>query len=407
MLVVIGCAPDERLPPDRTSVGLRMDGTHWVPIDGAPDLIDTTKPFDTTGFSGWSTAPLPLPTPYVCAVGTRGGRIYIFGEHDEVKTTIDLPEHEFVDQLLSAQGALIAITNSGSIRSYSFEGKQIWSSSAGANLTANAVVVNGLLIYPTASAITAITLRDGTRRWVDSMATTPVSLAAARDLESLAVALSFNQSGRNDSIVVLTPLTGARIAGYEAPVGRITSNLAIAGKDNEYLLFGTLGAGDESGRAASAVELKNWRTASPSVGWSHSLPYIILAMSANTDKALASGFRNGGGELVSGIDVFKLADTTFQWKRRFTEPLMGPPAVSEANVYFALSFETEAIVGARALFYTLKSGSGETVAERSLKASMGVLPAMPMPDEQGRFLEADRERPVVFALDRSTLKRVF
>jgi hypothetical protein len=86
---------------------------------------------------------------------------------------------------------------------------------------------------------------------------------------------------------------------------------------------------------------------------------------------------------------------------------MAAPAVSEGNLFFTLSFETEAIVGARALLYTLRSGSGETVSERPLKASSGALPAMPIPDEQGRLLVADAERPVVYALDRSTLKRVF
>lgn len=383
-----------------------MDGTHWIPIDGAPDLIDSTKPIDAKAFEGWSTAPVPLPTPYVCAAGTRTGHIYIFGEQDEPKTVIDLPAHEFVDQLLTANGSLVSITSTGSIRAYSLAGKQLWSTLAGSNLSGNAVIGNGLLIYPTATAITAIGVKDGKLRWTEPTGLQCVSLALSRDLETLAAALTFNESGRNDSIAVLKPLTGQRTGAFEVPGGRVTSNIAIAGKDNEMLLLGVLGAGDASGRAASAVAIKNWRV-KPELQWSHPLPYIVLAMSANSDKAFASGFRNSQGELVSGIDAFKLSDTSFQWKRRFTEPLMGPPAVSEANVYFALSFETEAIVGARALFYTLRSGSGETVSERSLKASTGVLSTMPMPDEQGRLLVADKERPVIFALDRSTIKRIF
>jgi hypothetical protein len=406
MAVISSCAPDEKLPEARSSAGLSMDGTHWTAIEGAPDLIDSTKPIDAKDFGGWSTAPVPLPTPYVFAVGTRNGRVYIFSGKDELKATIDMPEHEFVDQLLSANGTLIAITATGSIRAYSFEGKQLWNAMAGGSLTGNAVIVGGLLVTPTGTSITALGLRDGKPRWTQQISIPCISLAVSRDQEHIAAAISFNESGRADSILAMKALNGARESGFVVPGGRITSNVTVADKDGDKLLFGVLGEGNESGRAASAVEVKDWLT-KPTVAWSHPLPYIVLAMSANSDKAFASGFRNNGGDLVSGIDAFKLRDTTFEWKRRFTEPVSAPPAVGEANIYLALSFETEAIVGSRALFYNLKSGTGETVSERSLKASTGVLPVMPMPDEQGRFLLPDRERPVVFTLDRSTLKRVF
>jgi hypothetical protein len=406
LVALSACAPDEKLPPERTSAGLRMDGTHWIPIEGAPDLVDSTRPLDDKQFAGWSTAPVPLPTPYLCAVGTRNGRIYVYSEKGDVRSTIDMPEHEFVDQLLTANGELIAITSSGSIRSYSYEGKQNWNATAhGGSLTGNAVIANGLLVVPTSTAIGGFALRDGTSRWTDSTSLPCLSLADSWDQEYVVAAVSFNESGRQDSVIVMKALTGTRVRVIAAPGGRITSNIAVADK-GALLLLGTLGTGDESGRAASAVAIKDWLT-NPTTAWTHSLPYIILGMSANGDKAFASGFRNNGGELSSGIDAFKLEDTSFQWKRRFSEPLMTSPAVSEGNLFFTLSFETEAIVGARALLYTLKSGSGESVSERPLKASAGALPAMPMPDDQGRLLVADRERPVIYILDRSTLKRVF
>jgi hypothetical protein len=383
-----------------------MDGTHWIPIEGAPDLVDSIRLADTAGFAGWSTAPLPLATPYGCAVGTRTGRVYVFGDKGEQKTIIDLPEREFVDQLLTADGALIAITASGAIRSYSYDGKQVWNATPGPT-SAAAVIVNGLLVVPTREAIIALGLRDGKERWRMGTSLPTASLAVSRDLEWIAAAISFNESGRQDSVIALHALNGQRAAAYAVAGGRITSNLAIAGKDNELLVYGALGSADDAGRAATFAAIRDWNSDKHREAWSHPIPYIILSASANSDKAFASGFRNTQGELVSGIDAFKLSDTSFVWKRRFTEPLMAAPAVSEGNLFFTLSFETEAIVGARALLYTLRSGSGETVSERPLKASSGALPAMPIPDEQGRLLVADAERPVVYALDRSTLKRVF
>lgn len=383
-----------------------MDGTHWIPIDGAPDLIDTIRTTDTAGFAGWSTAPLPLPSPYGCAIGTRNGRVYVFKETGESKTILDLPEREFVDQLLTADGALIAITASGAIRSYSFDGKQTWNATVG-RMSASAAIVNGLLVVPTPIAIVALGLRDGKQRWQYATSLPTTSLAVSRDLEWIAAALSFNESGRDDSVLVLRALNGQRTTSYAITGGRVTSNLAIAGKDNELLIYGALGSADDAGRAATLVAVRDWNSDKHREFWRHAVPYIVLATSANSDKAFASGFRNTQGELVSGIDAFKLADTSFVWKRRFAEPLLAAPAVSEANVFFTLSFETEAIVGSRALLYTLRSGSGETVSERPLKASSGALPAMPIPDEQGRLLVADAQRPVIYALDRSTLKRVF
>jgi hypothetical protein len=383
-----------------------MDGTHWIPIEGAPDLVDSIKLADTAGFAGWSTAPVPLPPPYSCVVGTRRGRIYIFGDKGELRSTIEMPEREFVDQLLTTNGTIIAIAASGAIRAYSFDGKQLWAGGTGLVLTGNAVMVNGLLVLPTSSGLIANKLRDGREAWRVPTAISCVSLAVSRDLEWIAAGLSFNESGRADSVLAIKALTGVKGAELVLEAGRITSNIAIATHEADLLLAGTLGADSGDGRSGSLVAVKDW-TSRPRVVWSKRLPYIVLSVSVNSDKAFASGFRNSQGELISGIDVFKLGDSSFQWKRRFSEPLLGAVAVSEANLFFGLSFETEAIVGSHSLFYTLRSGSGQTVSERPLKASSGMLPVMPMPDDQGRFLLCDRSKPVIYALDRSTLKRVF
>jgi hypothetical protein len=128
----------------------------------------------------------------------------------------------------------------------------------------------------------------------------------------------------------------------------------------------------------------------------------------NATAVFASGARMSASELVSGIDAFALEDTSALWHRRFSEPIVAPVGISAGNIYFTLSFESEAIVPSRGIVYTLNSGDGKTVSERPIRGALhGFIPSMPMPDEQGRLLIADKDKLVVYTLDRSTLKRVF
>jgi outer membrane protein assembly factor BamB len=111
---------------------------------------------------------------------------------------------------------------------------------------------------------------------------------------------------------------------------------------------------------------------------------------------------------VSGIDAFSLEDSTPVWSRRFTEPIASPIAVNDGSIYFSLSFESEAIVASKGLFYTLDARNGKTISERAVAGALnGFVPGMPMPDDAGRLLLADRLRPVIYILNRSAFRRMF
>jgi hypothetical protein len=171
---------------------------------------------------------------------------------------------------------------------------------------------------------------------------------------------------------------------------------------------GVLGAlvGQRSQAYVVALEIEEDRSYTPL--WQHTLPYLVLNIGANSDEIVASGFRTLESEMVSGIDAFAIADTSVLWSRRFTEPVAAPLAVGNSDIYFTMTFETQAIVASKGLFYTLRAATGKTISERSLAGARdGFIPAMPMPDERGRLLVADGRRSVLYLLDRSALQRVF
>jgi outer membrane protein assembly factor BamB len=384
-----------------------MDGSRYIPIAGAPDDFKQTRPLDSLAApSGWSTPPVPLLGGGF-AIGSRNGRVFIFNDRDSLDRTIAMEANIPVDQLLTDSNAMYAIAMNGDIFAYTRDGRLLWKTSTNKMLTGNAIMAGNTLIVPSDSEIVAFDKKSGAIRW-KHLGTLECSTLAANDLsENIFAGLTHNESDATDSILVLNA-NGDVESRMGLPGFRITSNIALCGKEKNIIAVGMLGAsvGQRSQAAVVATEIE--KDYSYKQLWRHALPYLVLNIAANSDEIVASGFRTLESEMVSGIDAFAIADTSVRWSRRFTEPVATPLAIGNSDIYFTMTFETQAIVASKGLFYTLRAATGKTISERPIAGAQdGFIPAMPMPDERGRLLVADGRRPVVYLLDRSAFQRVF
>ncbi|MEO6941222.1 MAG: PQQ-binding-like beta-propeller repeat protein [Candidatus Kapaibacterium sp.] len=392
----------------RSSAGLSMDGSRSIALDGAPDLISQTRPVDSLAVPlGFSTPPLPLPRPLGFAIGTRRGHVLFFNDRDSLTSTLALLDQSPLDQLLCDSSTLYTVSLSGSVNAYSFDGKSRWSAAVGATLNTSAVIANDQLLLPTDSNLIAIDLKTGSKKWERKSGCSVSALSYSAALKQIVVSMEHHGASGADTLLALD--ANGVTKGVTVLTGlRVTSNLAITSLKKQTICFGYLGEATEQRRPAFVAEYP-WPSMTQTKPIAiHPVQFIAGSVGVNASAIFASGFRTLESEVVSGIDAFALGDTAHLWSRRFTEPLATPVAVGESNLYFTLSFESEAQVGSRGLFYTLQAGDGKTISERAMPGALhGFGAGIPMPDEQGRFLIADREKPTVYVLDRSTLKRVF
>jgi outer membrane protein assembly factor BamB len=383
-----------------------MDGTHFVPIAGTPDEFKETAALDSlVAPEGWATSPVALFAPLRFAIASRNGHIFVYNEHDTLNNTIDLASQENIEQLLADTLAIYAISVNGNIYAYTPAGKFLWKGSVDGMLTGSAILSEGLLIVPRGDAIVALDAHTGVILWRRSCIPHVVSLAYNDLSHSILAGLSNYEAGQSDSIAVLDT-KGRTVAEFALQSARITSNLCLAGEKKDVLVVGLLTV-DASGRRPAVVRAYDYQEGSAKMLWEHNLPYLIMNVAANPDQVFTSGFRTVENELVSGIDAFSIEDTTANWSRRFSEPVASAVAVGNTNLYFTMAFTSEAIVASRGLFYSLRAATGKTETERAFKGANGFVPGMPIPDEMGRLLIADRDRLVVYVVDRSSLKRVF
>ena len=405
LLIVQSCSPDETLPPERGSIGLTMDGSHYIPISGAPSEFKQTRPVDSMA-GGWTTPPVPLINGGF-AIGSRNGRIFIFNDRDSLERTIGLGANEPVDQLMVDSSTIYAITIKGNIFAYSLPGQERWKITTNGMLTGNAILAADELVVPCDTSIIAFSIRNGVGRW-QCTSTLQSSTLAYNDISHTILAgLTHNESGMTDSIVEFN-LSGAIRSRIPLENLRITSNIALCGEKKNIVAVGTLGRMIDQRREAEMIAIDLSMDTAGHLLWKHVVPYLVLNVGANASEIVASGFRTLESESVSGIDAFSIADTSVLWSRRFTEPVALPLTISNGNIYFAMTFESQAIVASKGLFYTLRATTGKTVSERAIAGvEHGFIPGMPMPDDRGRLLLADRDRTIVYILDRSVFQRIF
>jgi hypothetical protein len=412
-LLLTSCGTKEDLPPARTSVGLTMDGSRRIPLTGSVNQVSQTNALaQALSPEGWATGPVALPRPLGFAIAARSGKIFVYDDADSLERTIDLGDSVLIDQLLAKGDSLYAVGLSGRVWCVTPNGKQLWSNGPPQNdsiqtyVTANAVIADGALLVPCGKTLYSYAIDNGKPLTPHSFGLEIHSLASAPQKRSAAIALTRNQTGASDSLLILS---GGRLKhGYELKEARFTSNLAVVSEDGDKLAYGYLGGMQGPQRTSAVALLEGVFDGELKQVWSHNVPYIVGHVAANYTDVIVGGFREQGGEPVSGIDAWRIEDTIHTWSRRFTEPVVAPFAVSDDDVYLHLSFSTDAIVETRGIFYTISAETGKTLREQAIPgATSGFLSHIPMPDFKGRFLLADRTRLLVYLLDRSSFERVF
>jgi len=382
-----------------------MDGSHHIGVSGGPDIVSVSKPIDSNAVQGgWSTAPIPLSKPFSYAIGARNGRIAFFDEHDSLARMLEMTDHSPVDQLLASGDTVYAIGISGLIDAFGVDGKILWQASVNAVPSAPSLITAMSIVVTAGAKSHAFGRANGNPEWTFTSPSSITSIAYSQKRDLLYLALAAQDA---DTIIVLGS-NGSRRASLGLPGLKVTSNIAINESEAPSIVFGALGASNDQRREAVILQYQGVETNRAKLIWKHTVPFIAGNISLNTHAAFASGFRTMESEVTSGITAFALTDTSTLWHRVFTEPIVVPLAASDANIYFTVSFESQARISSRGIFETLSASDGQTVSERAARGAVGgFLSHMPMPDELGRFLVADRLRPVIHIFDRSGLKRMF
>jgi hypothetical protein len=405
LVLLASCGPKEDLPVIRTSSGLNIDGSRNVALTGTVNELGQTTEIDqSVAPEGWSTAPIPLAKPLGFAIATRNGKIMIYDDRDSLKQTVTLGDSIVIDQLLTANGRIIAVGLQGTIHAINTTGKLLWQNATSQQVTSNVILSDKRLYVPCGKALYLFNALTGAPEKTLSFSLDVHSLAYSTLKNALVLATTRNQAGAEDSLFVLNP-DGNIQHKHALPQTRLTSNIALVG--DEGIAYGYLGALGGPQRASAVDNMRGLFEGKLTKVWTQTVPYVIGNVAVNDEDVIVGGIREQG-ELTSGIDAFRLDDTIHTWSRRFTEPLVAPFGVSEHNVYLHLSFRSDAIVDTRGIFYTLDSRTGKTLRSQSIPgAEDGFLSHIPMPDERGRFLLADRARLIVYLLDRSSFERVF
>jgi hypothetical protein len=338
-----------------------------------------------------------LPNAAGYALGTRNGEVIIFDSKDSLKYIISLDSRSPVVELLIDQGGIISLQLDGIMTSLAFDGKPLWKLESGSYPNCNSLV-GGNTVYVARN--NSLLLLDRTKG--NTITSIPYTLSAkalafSNESNTVFLALSWNNSDGADSIVCIKD--GKVIARSGFPGMRISSNLSLTGEKHGEIAFGYFGEFAQGGSVRKTFfgVFGGIADGKPIQKNKAELPYIVMNIAANGELLIASGFREYGGELVSGMDCFTAAKFEKRWQRRFSEPLITPVVASQNNVYFTLSFSTAAETPSAGLFYVLSTNDGKTEQEVSVEgARNGFAPGMPMPFGEGALMLTDRDNPIVY-----------
>jgi hypothetical protein len=394
-LCTLACQPGEEYPSVRSGSGLRMDGTRRMLFSKVPHTVRMVESPDSGDV--WVTAPIPLTAPYTFAAATRLGKIYIFGAGDSLSTVSAITGNSIQD-LLADDSTIFYATAGGACGRIGYDGRLQWSFTpdSASVLTANPIIQADALLLPLGQHLVCLQTSTGKPKWTQST-TLPITSLATRE-EGILVLRTNSQNGATDTAQLLD-LRGRVLHSAGFANTRFLSNVCWYAPKNfaaGYLVSTAM-------QNVARVGLFEIGEKGMVLHWSSSVPYLPINIAADDETIYASGFRFTEGETESGIDAFRFEDTARLWQRRFTEPLAAPVAVGPDALFFPLSIEGESEIPTRALLFSLNSEDGKTLSQRPIRmgtvgARTGVLARMPMPDENGRLLFADRDRLRIWIL---------
>lgn len=388
----VGCRSADDAPALRSSYEFRFDGTHCITHVGVPTRFDTlTLPLKTPA----TTAPLAIVTNDTENITLAQGKNILIGNRRSMHLLATSIDSTNIDELLADSSNLFAIHLDGAIEKFSKEGKIIWHANINSLAKFGSLLSSDLLVVSSDSAVFAYAANDGSLRWSYHSLLEIQSLCIDSKSETIYAALTANNADGTDSIICLKH-DGSPVSRTGFSHTRITSNLCLC--SNGKLAFGYLGSADEKTllRAGHIALWSNLRSTTPNREWDHSLPYIISSVSANNSFIITGGFRETQGDMISGIDAFRLDDTGKYWQRRFTYPVVMPVTISQANAYIPFTITTQADVPAKTVLVTLDITDGSTLKELPITGAMsGFVPSVGMPVD-GTITFADRSRARIY-----------
>ncbi len=392
--LLIGCSKSDVSQNERSSYSYSMDGSHHIPNIGVPSSsyalqlplknICTSAPVALNGFDSET---------YIVAQGKN----IIIGSKQSNRIFATTTDSTAIVELLSDSDAIYAIHLNGSLDCYNLDGKINWHTTLNTIPKQGALLTKATIIISTDSAIRCIYSKDGTIKWTYHSSLVPQSICLDAEQQSIYLALSSNDAQGTDSIVCLT-INGEVTARYGFPKTRITSN--ITSLKNGKISFGYL-SGNENSSLKKTPHIALWavmNTSAPKLVWDHTLNYLVTSVSTNGNLILSGGFRENGGELVSGIDAFNIEDTTKLWQRRFSYPLVAMITVSNNHAYIPFTFTTQASVPTKTIVSMINLNDGTTISELPVTtAESGFVQGVGTP-ASGMLLYADKNTNRIYFL---------
>ncbi len=394
VILVTGCSKSDVSQSERSSYSYSTDGSHHIPNIGVPSSsyalqlplrdICTSAPVALNGFDSET---------YIVAQGKN----IIIGSKQSTRILATTTDSTSIVELLSDSDAIYAIHLSGSLDCFKMNGQINWHTTLNTIPKQGALLTRTSIILSTDSAISNISTKDGTLKWTYHSSLVPQSLCLDAGQQLIYLALSSNDAQSTDSIVCFN-LNGEVKARHGFPKTRITSN--ITSLQNGKISFGYL-SGNENSSLKKTPHFALWtamNTSSPKLVWDHTLSYLVTSVSTNGSLILTGGFRENGGELVSGIDAFNIEDTTKLWQRRFTYPLVAMITVSNNQAYIPFTFTTQASIPTKTIVSMINLHDGTTISELPVAtAESGFVQGVGTP-ASGMLLYADKNTNRIYFL---------
>ncbi len=402
------------MPQQYSSFDFRMDGSRFIPDIGVPSsstslTLPSTLPKSARGrdsmfYDILTTTPTPLPGgskySFVAADGMGEVTALIAGNDTASEILTTIPNGGSVIQLLTDSASIYSVHLIGKVNCFDHAGKVQWSTVIQGFPKANSIIAENALIITSDSAITAIDIHSGKNIWIYRTTMSIGGTIYDGRSKLIIASLSFNNPDAGDSIICFTS-TGEIKSHIAFQSTRIISNLCLCGNKKEKIAFGYFGKPDavNNQRTMHVAVYSGVQTGNPKSMSDHEVPYLVTNLASNGQILLSSGFRETGSDLQSGIDAFNADDTTKIWQRRFSYPVVLPPAINERYLYFSLTFISEAEVTTQSIFYTLDLTNGKTLVELPVAgAKDGFVNGIPMPMNGAALMLADRSRPVIYFL---------
>jgi hypothetical protein len=399
--LAVSCGKNYDAPPTISTTGYDGAGSRHVPKVGSPGTV--TKVLNeklTLARVEFTTSPIAFLGGDGYLVGTRDGKVALFSSEDSLLSIDTLDSESPVLELLVDSTTAIVIQINGHITYLPKNRTQTRTIFDSTPTRCNSIYTGSTLIVATDSVLLIYPLHQTNKFFKVFYSLSPRSLAYDKNTKLIYLALTTNSSDGADSIICMNE-DGKVISRTGFPNMRISSNLSLVGEETKRVAFGYFGDlnPQSSVRRTYVALYEGIAEGKPKLIAKQEVPYIPMNIASNDELIVSSGFREHSQELASGIDAFEKTTLEKRWQRRFSEPLVAPISISNANIYFTLSFTTTAETPSNGLFYVLSAEDGKTDREVAIEGvRSGFAAGMPMPLGESALMLSDNQKPIIYIL---------